>query len=60
MRTALSRSLTPDGFDVEIARYRGAHLASSAVISDRTEFSDMFLLEGAQGVPLALSLLSHR
>jgi radical SAM superfamily enzyme YgiQ (UPF0313 family) len=45
------KGFAPDGSVVEIARYRGAHLASSALISDRTEFSDMFLLEGTRGCP---------
>lgn len=42
---------TPADFTVEIARYRGVHLASSAIITDRTEFSDMLLLEGTRGCP---------
>ncbi|HAR96734.1 MAG TPA: hypothetical protein DCR97_12355 [Deltaproteobacteria bacterium] len=45
------RDFNPEGFAVEIARYRGVHLASSAIVSDKTEFSDMLLLEGTRGCP---------
>jgi radical SAM superfamily enzyme YgiQ (UPF0313 family) len=44
-------SFTPGDFTVNIKRYRGKTLGTSAVISDRTEFSNMFLLEGTRGCP---------
>lgn len=45
------KAFTPADFTVEVARYRGTHLAASAITTDRTEFSDMFLLEGTRGCP---------
>jgi radical SAM superfamily enzyme YgiQ (UPF0313 family) len=45
------KGFVPSDFSVEITRHQGAHLATSAIISDRTEFSDMFLLEGTRGCP---------
>lgn len=49
--TGVIQGFTPADFTVEIARFQGTHLASSSIISDRTEFSDMFLLEGTRGCP---------
>jgi radical SAM superfamily enzyme YgiQ (UPF0313 family) len=45
------KGFTPADFTADITRYRGTHLASSAIITDQTEFSDMLLLEGARGCP---------
>ncbi|MBA4416457.1 MAG: hypothetical protein C0392_00890 [Syntrophus sp. (in: bacteria)] len=44
-------SFTPPQFSVNIKRYKGKTLGSSAVISDGTEFSNMFLIEGTRGCP---------
>ena len=45
------RSLTPPDFTVVISRYKGKELGSSAIITDKTEFSNMFLIEGTRGCP---------
>ena len=44
-------TLEPGNFAVRIKRYRGARLGISAIISSKTEFSDMFLAEGTRGCP---------
>jgi len=41
----------PASFHVEIERYKGGHLATSAVMTEQTEFSNMFLVEGTRGCP---------
>jgi radical SAM superfamily enzyme YgiQ (UPF0313 family) len=42
---------TPQDFTVTISRYKKKELGSSAIITDRTEFSNMFLIEGTRGCP---------
>jgi radical SAM superfamily enzyme YgiQ (UPF0313 family) len=44
-------SFTPKDFAVKINRYKGKTLGTSAIIADKTEFSNMFLLEGTRGCP---------
>jgi radical SAM superfamily enzyme YgiQ (UPF0313 family) len=44
-------SFAPPDFSVKIAPYKGKTLGASAIISDGTEFSDMFLVEGTRGCP---------
>jgi radical SAM superfamily enzyme YgiQ (UPF0313 family) len=46
-------AFAPPGFRVAIDRYRGKHLAASALVSSDTEFADMLLVEGARGCPSA-------
>lgn len=41
----------PKGFSVTIESYKGKNLGASAIITDKTEFSDMFLVEGTRGCP---------
>ena len=41
----------PENFHVSIKRYNGDNLAKSLIITDNTEFSRMFLLEGTRGCP---------
>ncbi len=41
----------PASFRARIERYRGGHLATSAIITEQTEFSNMFLVEGTRGCP---------
>ncbi len=41
----------PPSFSVETVRNRGRELATSAIVSGRTEFSDMVLVEGTRGCP---------
>lgn len=41
----------PQDFSVALACYKGKDLGTSAIITDRTEFSNMFLLEGTRGCP---------
>jgi radical SAM superfamily enzyme YgiQ (UPF0313 family) len=41
----------PADFAVKIQRYKGKTLGSSSIISDGTEFADMFLVEGTRGCP---------
>lgn len=43
----------PPSFKVRIERFKGKHLATSALISGETEFGDMFLVEGSRGCPSA-------
>ncbi|MCX5812771.1 MAG: radical SAM protein [Proteobacteria bacterium] len=44
-------SFTPEDFIVKINRYRGKTLGTSAIVAEKTEFSDMFLVEGTRGCP---------
>jgi radical SAM superfamily enzyme YgiQ (UPF0313 family) len=44
-------SFTPHDFHVKIFRYKKQELGSSAIITDKTEFSNMFLIEGTRGCP---------
>jgi radical SAM superfamily enzyme YgiQ (UPF0313 family) len=44
-------SFTPHDFNVTISRYKKKELGSSAIITDKTEFSNMFLIEGTRGCP---------
>jgi radical SAM superfamily enzyme YgiQ (UPF0313 family) len=44
-------SFAPAGFNVKVKRYKGKTLGASAIISDATEFSDMYLVEGTRGCP---------
>jgi radical SAM superfamily enzyme YgiQ (UPF0313 family) len=44
-------ALEPASYRVSIERYKGTHLGTSVIISDQTEFSDMFLVEGTRGCP---------
>jgi radical SAM superfamily enzyme YgiQ (UPF0313 family) len=41
----------PPSFRARIERYKGRHLATSAIITEQTEFSNMFLVEGTRGCP---------
>ncbi|MDR2019102.1 MAG: B12-binding domain-containing radical SAM protein [Syntrophobacterales bacterium] len=54
-------SFAPSGFNVKIRRFKGKTLGASAVISNATEFSDMFLVEGTRGCPsrCPFCLLGH-
>jgi radical SAM superfamily enzyme YgiQ (UPF0313 family) len=45
------RSFTPQDFTVTISRHKKKELGSSAIITDKTEFSNMFLIEGTRGCP---------
>jgi radical SAM superfamily enzyme YgiQ (UPF0313 family) len=45
------KSFTPHDFNVTISRYKQKELGSSAIITDKTEFSNMFLIEGTRGCP---------
>jgi radical SAM superfamily enzyme YgiQ (UPF0313 family) len=45
------KSFTPHDFNVTISRYKKKELGSSAIITDKTEFSNMFLIEGTRGCP---------
>jgi radical SAM superfamily enzyme YgiQ (UPF0313 family) len=44
-------SFVPDNYSITVERHTGTTLGSSAVITDRTEFGDMLLLEGTRGCP---------
>ena len=44
-------SFLPAGFGVKVKRYKGKTLGASAIITDGTEFADMFLVEGTRGCP---------
>ncbi len=46
-----TEAFSPQAFSVTIRRYKGKNLGSSAIVTDNTEFSDMFLLEGTRGCP---------
>ncbi len=41
----------PASFRARIERYKGSRLATSAIITEQTEFSNMFLVEGTRGCP---------
>jgi radical SAM superfamily enzyme YgiQ (UPF0313 family) len=41
----------PHDFSVTIKSYEGKNLGTSAIITNKTEFSDMFLVEGTRGCP---------
>jgi radical SAM superfamily enzyme YgiQ (UPF0313 family) len=41
----------PASYRASIERYQGTHLGTSVIISDQTEFSNMFLVEGTRGCP---------
>jgi radical SAM superfamily enzyme YgiQ (UPF0313 family) len=41
----------PASFRAGIERYKGRHLGTSAIITEQTEFSNMFLVEGTRGCP---------
>jgi len=45
------KSFAPHDFNVTISRYKKKELGSSAIITDKTEFSNMFLVEGTRGCP---------
>jgi radical SAM superfamily enzyme YgiQ (UPF0313 family) len=47
------QEFVPPSFRVEVERYRGKGLATSAIMAPDTEFSDMLLVEGARGCPSA-------
>ncbi len=44
-------SFTPENYRVKVERYRGKSLGTSAIITEKTEFSNMFLVEGTRGCP---------
>ncbi len=41
----------PASYHAKIERHKGRHLATSAIIAQETEFSNMFLVEGTRGCP---------
>jgi radical SAM superfamily enzyme YgiQ (UPF0313 family) len=41
----------PPDFSTTIESYKGKNLGTSAIITNETEFSDMFLMEGTRGCP---------
>ncbi|MBA4389663.1 MAG: hypothetical protein C0399_01835 [Syntrophus sp. (in: bacteria)] len=45
------KSVMPPDFNVKTSRHNKKELATSAIITDKTEFSDMFLIEGTRGCP---------
>lgn len=45
------KSIVPLDFIVKISRHNKKELATSAIITDKTEFSNMFLIEGTRGCP---------
>ncbi|HVN95959.1 MAG TPA: radical SAM protein [Syntrophorhabdaceae bacterium] len=45
------RSFVPEAFHVKMSHYRGKTLGASAIVTDKTEFSRMFLVEGTRGCP---------
>jgi len=45
------RGYTPRDFNIIISRHKKKELGSSAIITDQTEFSSMFLIEGTRGCP---------
>jgi radical SAM superfamily enzyme YgiQ (UPF0313 family) len=47
------QEFVPPSFRVEVERYRGKDLATSAIMTPDTEFADMLLAEGARGCPSA-------
>lgn len=50
-RDGTLEAFEPASYRVHGERYKGRHLGTSAIISDRTEFADMFLIEGTRGCP---------
>ena len=50
-RGGAPEAFEPPSYRVRIERYTGRHLGTSAIITDRTEFADMFLVEGTRGCP---------
>jgi radical SAM superfamily enzyme YgiQ (UPF0313 family) len=44
-------SFIPKSYSVTVKRHTGTTLGASTVLTDRTEFADMFLLEGTRGCP---------
>ncbi len=44
-------AFSPSDFSVKIRSYKGNSLGASTIISDETEFSNMFLIEGTRGCP---------
>lgn len=51
----------PRDFRVTIDKYKGKHLGTSSIITAKTEFSDMYLIEGTRGCPsrCPFCLLGH-
>ena len=47
------QEFAPPSFHVEVERYRGKDLATSAIMAPDTEFADMLLVEGTRGCPSA-------
>ena len=44
-------AFSPDDFKVMVNRYKGKNLGVSSIITDKTEFSNMLLIEGTRGCP---------
>jgi radical SAM superfamily enzyme YgiQ (UPF0313 family) len=44
-------AFSPDDFKVMVNRYKGKSLGISSIITDKTEFSNMLLIEGTRGCP---------
>ena len=44
-------SFAPEDFAVKISRHKGKILGTSAIVAEKTEFSNMFLVEGTRGCP---------
>jgi radical SAM superfamily enzyme YgiQ (UPF0313 family) len=44
-------SFAPRGFQTQVNRFRGHTLGASSLITEKTEFSQMFLVEGTRGCP---------
>ena len=44
-------SFAPEGLSVKVERYKGEALGTSTIITEKTEFSNMFLIEGTRGCP---------
>ncbi|MCS7280241.1 MAG: radical SAM protein [Desulfobacterota bacterium] len=44
-------SFTPHGFRIQVKYHRGVDLAHSAIVSDSTEFAEMYMIEGTRGCP---------
>ncbi len=45
------RSFVPHDFNVKISRHKKKELGTSAIMTDKTEFANMFLVEGTRGCP---------
>jgi len=41
----------PSSYHVKSERYKGRHLGTSAILTDQTEFANMYLVEGTRGCP---------